>query len=247
MPTYKLTLSYDGTDFSGWQQQCNAQSIHQITKEAIEQILQDPIRLIGSGRTDAGVHALAQVAHFTHPSVREPYRLLRGINALLPPTIRVMEVEIVDDAFHAQRSAKGKIYHYHLWLDEHIDPTQRLYVWKPKRTVDVALLRQAAKEFIGTKDFTSFANKANEGSAAKNPVRTIHRIDVVEETGGVRLEFHGNGFLYKMVRNIVGAMVAAASGKLEMDEIARIFAARDRRRAPQAAGASGLFLVQVLY
>lgn len=245
MHNYKLTIAYDGTDFCGWQQQHTDTSIQETIKKALETLLRHPLRLIGSGRTDAGVHALGQVAHFHTPETLSESRFLHSINALLPPTIRILQIESVPVSFHAQYSALGKIYHYHLCLDPIVLPMKRLYSWKPFLPLNLSHLEKAASFFIGTHDFTTFTNRGSDTS--DDPIRTIHRLSLVPEEGGLRLEFEGNGFLYKMVRNITGTLVAAASNRLELATIPLLLASRDRRLAPQGAPAKGLFLAQVLY
>lgn len=241
---YKLILAYEGTDFHGWQQQDNSISIQSIVKKAIETYIREPIRLIGSGRTDAGVHALGQVAHFHTNKDLEPGKFLYSLNALLPLSIRALHLTKVPPSFHAQYSALGKIYHYHLSLDPFVLPMRRLYVWRPPLPLDTEPLKRAASLFIGTHDFTSFANV---GSVIRDPIRTLSRLDVLEEEGGLRLEFEGNGFLYKMVRNITGTLVAIGSGRLLPEDVPLLLAARNRSKAPEGAPPQGLFLVKVLY
>jgi tRNA pseudouridine38-40 synthase len=248
MHCYKLTLTYDGTHYSGWQIQPNATSVQQHVQEALAVLLHgERAAVIGSGRTDAGVHALNQVAHFKTTHEFHPNRLLLALNGLLPRDIRVKKVESVPLHFHSQYNAISKEYHYHLFLDRVMDPFRRLYCWHVMRKLDLSLLRDAAEIFIGTHDFTSFANEAGAGSAALDPIRTLYRLDVCQSGGEVRLEFEGNGFLYKMVRNIVGTLVDVASCRLALQEIISIFEAKDRRRAGCAAPPQGLFLVHVNY
>lgn len=248
MKCYKLTLTYDGTRYSGWQIQPNAPSIQQCLQEALATFLSgENIAVIGSGRTDAGVHAINQVAHFKTQHELNPNRLLLALNGLLPRDIRVKKVEIAPLTFHSQCSAIGKEYHYYLYLERVLDPFRRLYCWHVLRKLDVALLHEAATLFIGTHDFTSFANEPHAGSVAKNPVRTIYRLSICPAEGGLRLEFEGNGFLYKMVRNIVGTLIEVASHRLTIADLIAIFEAKDRRTAGRAAPPQGLFLMRVDY
>ncbi len=248
MHCYKLTIAYEGTHYSGWQIQPNASSVQQHIQEALAVILKtDKIGIIGSGRTDAGVHARAQIAHFQSEEQLNLHRLLVSLNGLLPHDIRIMQVELASSNFHSQYSAIGKEYHYHLYLNRVMNPFQRFYSWHLLRKINVDLLKQASRLFIGTHDFTSFANEAHAGTAAHDPVRTLYRLDTIEVEGGLRLEFEGDGFLYKMVRNIVGTLVDVASNKKTLEEIDRIFAAKDRRLAGMAAPPQGLFLVRVDY
>lgn len=248
MQCYKLTIAYDGTEYHGWQIQPNAPSIQEHLQEALKKVLKgDSVIVIGSGRTDAGVHALNQIAHFKTEHEISVNRLRLALNGLLPRDIRVKKVEIVSCNFHSQYDAIGKEYHYHLFLDRVLDPFRRLYCWHVLRKLNLALLPEAAALFVGEHDFTSFANEPQGGSVVKNPVRTINRLDVFPIEGGVRLEFEGNGFLYKMVRNIVGALVEVSSLRLALSDIPAIFEAKDRRSAPRAAPPQGLFLVKVYY
>lgn len=248
MHGYKLTIVYDGTRYSGWQVQPNAPSIQQCLQEALTAILSgQQVIVIGSGRTDAGVHALGQIAHFRVVHHFDLYRLLWSLNGLLPSDIRVKKIEEVPLHFHAQYSATSKEYHYHLCVDRIMDPFRRLYCWHVLRKLNISLLKEAAALFLGTHDFTSFANEAHAGSVARNPIRTLYRLDVCPMEEEVRLEFEGNGFLYKMVRNIVGTLIEVASQRLALKDILAIFESKDRRCASPAAPPQGLFLVRVNY
>lgn len=242
-----MVIAYDGTEYSGWQIQDNAASIQSILEDNIKIILRSPVRVIGSGRTDAGVHALGQVAHFFSPMPLDYFKFLRSLNGLLPKAIRVRSIEAVSEDFHAQYKAVGKIYHYRFTLDKVQNPFDRLYQLHVYEPIDLDILREAAKCFIGTHDFTSFANEAHMGSASKDPVRTVTRIDLVQEPFGWRLEFEGDGFLYKMVRNITGVLLEVASGKRKVEDIPLILQAKDRKVAGKAVLPHGLFLVEVKY
>lgn len=244
---YKLILAYDGTNYSGWQVQHNATSIQALVHDAIKTIVREDIVLIGSGRTDAGVHAMGQVAHFKTSVELDLYRFLGSLNGLLPRDIRVMNIASVPPNFHAQRSAISKTYYYHLYLDPVQDPFRRLYSLHVQKKLDIDLLKEAAQHFVGKHDFSSFANEAHLGSASRDAVRHIYRLDIVREPGGVRLEFQGDGFLYKMVRNIVGTLLEVTSGKRKIEEIREILAARNRTKAGPAAPPHGLFLMHVEY
>ncbi len=244
---HKLIISYDGTKYSGWQVQNNATAIQPIIEQKLSLFLGEGVKLIGSGRTDAGVHAIGQAAHFKSTERVDTHKLLRSLNGMLSPDIRVRSCSPVPLNFHAQYSAKGKIYHYHLYLDEVMDPFRRLYCWHVRGRFDIESLKKGAQHLIGTQDFTSFANESDEGSASKDPVRTLKRVDIIKEPGGLRLEFEGDGFLYKMVRNMTGTLVEAARGKREPDSIAEILKTKDRRQAGPAAPPQGLFLIYVEY
>ncbi|MCB1180663.1 MAG: tRNA pseudouridine(38-40) synthase TruA [Chlamydiia bacterium] len=241
---YKIEIAYDGTDFSGWQLQPNAISIQGLLEKCAQQILSQHIRIIGSGRTDAGAHALGQIAHFDGKLTMGPERFQAGLNALLPKTIRILKVETTTDDFHAQYSAHSKIYHYRISSEPCDNPFTRRYTYRPRTPIDVDQLQKAIPLFIGTHDFTTFANV---GGKVKNRVRTLFRIDLLKEERVLCLAFEGNGFLYKMVRNIVGTLLEVASGKLALEEIPKLFKAKDRRAAPKGAPACGLTLIRINY
>jgi len=247
MNKYKLTIAYDGTAYSGWQIQPNAVSIQELLEKALSTILRTPTAVASSGRTDAGVHARGQVAHFIYEGTLDLFRLQLSLNGLLPPDIRILSIETAAPDFHARYSAISKEYHYHLHLDRTTDPFKRLYAYHDYSPLDLDKMKIAASCFVGTHDFTTFANEGSKGSAAKNPIRTITRLELCREPGGVRLEFEGNGFLYKMVRNITGTLLDVARGKIEPESIPQLFEARDRTIASPAAPARGLFLMKVNY
>ncbi len=247
MHTYKLTIAYDGTHYSGWQIQDNALAIQSLIEEALKILFKHPIFLVGAGRTDAGVHAHGQVAHFQSDKDVDLKRLQASLNGLLPPDIRILQVELAARDFHARYSALSKEYHYYLHLDLVQNPLTRLYRYHVLHRLNVQLLKEGARLFVGTHDFTSFTNQASQGCAAKNGVRTIFRLDVCQEAGGLRLEFEGNGFLYKMVRNITGTLIDIGCGKISLHEIPDIFAAKNRCFSGRIAPAHGLFLKKVNY
>jgi tRNA pseudouridine38-40 synthase len=228
--------------------QPNGVSVQQKIQEALKVLMKEDTPVTASGRTDAGVHAYGQTAHFSCKGIDDEYRFLISVNGILPNDIKVHDVEEVGEDFHARYGAKGKTYRYNLCISPFPNPFQRRVSCHVRQKVDMRLLREASKLFVGTHDFTSFANEAHRGRAAKNAVRTISRLDVIEgDLGMVSLEFEGNGFLYKMVRNIVGTLLEVAIQKRPITEIAEVFAAKDRRRAGKAASAHGLFLVKVHY
>jgi tRNA pseudouridine38-40 synthase len=244
---FKITLSYDGTNYCGWQVQPNGVSIQELLQQKLEILLKHKPSVIGAGRTDAGVHALGQVAHFQHHQELNLFKLQGSLNGLLPTDIRVRKIEPVSEDFHARYNAINKEYHYQLNLGTVQDPFARLYSWHIAEKLDLELLKECAQLFVGTHDFSSFANEPATGAVAKNPIRTIKRIDLIMERYGARLEFEGASFLYKMVRNLTGTIIEVARGKRALDEIHEILAAKDRRRAGNAAPAHGLFLMRVDY
>lgn len=240
----KLTIAYDGTRYGGWQIQPNAPSIQDHIQKELATLLKEPVLVIGSGRTDAGVHALGQVAHFVAPTTLNLYRLQHSLNALLPQDIRIKKMEIAPEDFHSRFSAKSKIYHYYLHLNPVKNPFTKLYSLYVPYKVDLSLLKLGTEHFIGTHNFMSFTNEVRDD---QDCVRTIYRLDMVQTDDGVRLEFEGDGFLYKMVRNIVGTLLDVARKKITPDAIKTILAAQDRKMGCSAVPPQGLFLVEVFY
>ncbi len=244
---YKMTIAYDGKNYCGWQVQNTGISIQSIIQAALATALRHHTGLSGSGRTDAGVHARGQVAHFDTPVPVIPSKLRFSLNSLLPPDIRILTLEQVPSTFHSRFGAKQKTYHYHL----HLDPVADSILYPYRHHVHGQINRDKLKEgialFLGTHDFTSFANDASKGSAANDPVRTLLKFDIVDQPGGIRLELTGDGFLYKMVRNIVGTLLEVAREKIPVSQITTILEAKDRRVAGPAAPPQGLFLMHVEY
>ena len=196
MKKYKLTIAYDGTNFGGWQIQPNAESIQEHLQETLTTILREEIHVTGSGRTDAGVHALGQIAHFKTTQEIDPRRIQYSLNGLLPTTIRIRTLEQAPDDFHARFSAKRKIYHYHLHTSRTQSPFHRLYRTHIRHKLNLDTLNLATNHLTGTHDFTSFANNCG---IKINPVKTLYSLNIASEPEGLRLEFEGSGFLYKML------------------------------------------------
>lgn len=242
-----MLISYDGSNYGGWQVQPNSVSIQSLIENALSIALKEPISTVGSSRTDAGVHAIGQSAHFETNTPFTAYKLQHSLNGILPKDVRILKIYPVSEDFHARHSATGKTYHYHLHLESVLDPFTHLYSWHVPYQFNLSFLKDAIPLFIGTKDFTAFANESHKGAAAKNGIRTLERIDVVEELHGIRLEFEGTGFLYKMVRNITGTLVDIALGRLAKEEVPSIFISKNRKKAGRAAPARGLFLIKVHY
>jgi len=246
-----MIIAYDGTEYGGWQIQNNSTTIQALIQDALHTVLRKSLSVIASGRTDAGVHALKQVAHFKCSDELNISKTLLSLNALLPKDIRILSLESAPPSFHARFGAHSKIYHYYLYLDPVLDPFLRRYTYRPAHTIDLSLLKEAMHYFVGTHDFTSFANVKEIGS---NNERTIHRLELLEQGPWgqnsdkvVCLSFEGSGFLYKMVRNIVGTLLDICATKLCMSDIPKLFAARDRRAAGRAAPPQALFLIEVNY
>jgi tRNA pseudouridine38-40 synthase len=244
----KLIVSYDGASFSGWQSQANRNTIQDHLEQAFLRICSEPVRVHGAGRTDAGVHALAQCAHVELPSRRyAPDRWISALNGLLPPAIRVMRCRFVSDAFHARFSAKGKTYRYRVWNAGVLPPFETGRAWHVINDLDFGSMTIAASEFCGEHDFASFS--ANRGTPETNTVRSIRSVRVRRAGPCISIEFDGNGFLYKMVRMMAGTLVRVGLNQSIPREIS------SRLRSPRkvilrgrmAAPADGLFLVRVRY
>lgn len=245
---YKLVIAYDGTAYGGWQIQPNALTIQEVIQNGIQILLREKIAIIGSGRTDAGVHARAQVAHFRYAEEINPRRFVYSLNALLPHDIRIKSIEEVPLSFHAQYSVKEKSYRYFFCLDSVEDPFRRLYALHSHEKIDFSLLKENLPLLLGKQDFTSFANEGQSGSAAINPVRILTQAELKwENEHFCYLEFTANGFLYKMVRNMVGTLLEIGSGKRPSGDVSRILKSKDRKQAGQAAPAHPLFLWNVAY
>lgn len=234
---YLLTIAYDGTDYSGWQIQPNGISIQALIQKALSKILQEPIWITGSGRTDAGVHADDQKAHFETEKEIDVSKVQFSLNQLLPKAIRILALE--KSALHARYSACGKLYTYKIHNAPHLNPLTRRYTAHIRIPLDREKMRDAAAQLVGTHNFKTFTN---HGTQVKDHVRTIYSIDIDDD---LTFRFHGNGFLYKMVRNLMGVLIAVGSGK-EID-IPALLQGEDRRLAPPPAPACGLTLTKVFY
>jgi tRNA pseudouridine38-40 synthase len=242
----KLIIAYDGAPFAGWQSQSHRNTVQDYVECAFERVLGKPARVHGAGRTDAGVHALAQCAHVELPNDRlSAVRWTEALNALLPPTIRVLRCQYVSNDFHARLSAKGKTYRYRIWLAPVLPPFEYRRTWHIARPLDLKILKRAAKPFVGTHDFAGFA--ANRGKPEKSTTRTIYSVHVRQEGPCLTVEFAGDGFLYKMVRLIVGSLAKCALGKTPIKDITARLDSGQVVPARFAAPAEGLFLVRVRY
>ncbi len=242
----KLVVSYDGASFAGWQSQSHRNTIQDHLERAFEGIAGRTVRVHGAGRTDAGVHALAQCAHVDLANKILPHaRWTEALNALLPPAIRVMRCQYVSNYFHARLSAKGKIYRYRIWSAPILPPFEYGRAWHVPHSLDLKLLKLAAKHFVGTHDFAGFA--ANRGKPEESTIRTIHSVRVRQKGPCATIEFDGDGFLYKMVRLIVGSLVKCALGKTCIDDVVARLDSDQTAAARFAAPAEGLFLVRVRY
>jgi tRNA pseudouridine38-40 synthase len=248
MRTLKLTLAYDGTNYVGWQRQENGVSIQQQLEEAFSPIVGRDGRgptVVGAGRTDAGVHALGQVASVTADIALDPAAVGRALNVRLPLDIRVLAVEEARPGFHAQFHATGKSYRYRIATSAVVSPFDRWFVWHAPEPRDVAAMRAAAALLIGRHDFASFQAR---GASVADTVRRLDRLEISEAAAGeVTVDVAGDGFLRHMVRIIVGTLADVGSGLRDSASMRAILAARDRRAAGPTAPATGLTLMDVRY
>lgn len=248
--TFRLTVGYDGTNYAGWQVQSNQPTIQSHLERAVEKLTGTHSTITGSGRTDAGVHALAQIASFSSTIWRDSAEAFgRAINTKIPEDISVYQCEEMPPSFHALRHATGKRYRYCLQAGGVRDPFENRYCWHCHSRLDVELMRQAAAIIVGTHDFKCFQAK---GSDRKTTIRTVRELTISEEQGrGERkrlvIEIEGNGFLYNMVRNIVGSLIDVGRGRKPPQWIGELIEGRNRDLAGQTAPPQGLFLVHVDY
>jgi tRNA pseudouridine38-40 synthase len=264
MRNVRLTLCYEGTDFAGWQRQPGKRTVQEVVELALAQLLGERVRLLAGGRTDAGVHALGQVANFRTHSNRSPEILFRALNATLPPDVRVLQVDEVPLAFHATYDARQKLYRYVFHDGSVTYPWLRRFVAQARQRLDVEPMSEGARWLCGTHDFSSFETF---GAQRASSVRTIRRLAVFRSRYGllwerepldektearadgdfVYLEVMADGFLYNMVRAIAGTLYNVGRGFWPPSVVREILEAKDRRRAGPTAPACGLYLVKVWY
>jgi tRNA pseudouridine38-40 synthase len=240
----KILLEYDGTNYHGWQRQKNALTIQEVVEKAIFKITGEKVKVIGAGRTDAGVHARGQVANF-HTNCRIPVeRLPYAINSHLPEDIAVKGAQVVSDDFHARYSAKSKVYSYTIYNAPFPSPLMRRYSYFYPHIIDVEAMREAAKAFVGVHDFAAFRAS---GYSVKSSVRNIMRLEVRKASNAITIEIEADGFLYNMVRIIAGTLLEVGSGKRAPEEIPLVISSRKRERAGITLPAHGLCLEKVVY
>lgn len=244
----KLTIAYDGTHYAGWQIQKTGMGVQQKVEEALAKLFPSVTRIHSSSRTDTGVHALGMVAHVDIPAseFKMPVaKVALAVNSQLPPDIRVVEAKKCKADFHARFSARGKQYRYYVWNHTAMNPLLRHQAWQVTRKVDLKLMRDAAKLFVGKHDFRSFT--ANRGDVLEDSVRTLTRCEIKRSGPLLTFIIEGDGFLYKMCRSIVGTIIQVGLGRFPVEEIRNMFAQKDRRVAGVTAPAHGLVLWKVFY
>lgn len=254
MPNIRLEIEYDGTAYAGWQVQNSPQSvvrspqrktIQETIEKTLRKILQEKVRLIASGRTDAGVHAQAQVANFHTVSGIPAQKLRKALNALLPEDISISKAEEVHPDFHSRFSAKSKVYCYSILNRAYPSALLRDRAYFYAHPLDLELMRRETKVLMGRHDFSAFCAGA---SCAKAKVRTIKKISLKKKSGGlIELEIEADGFLYNMVRNIAGTLIEIGRGRFKKGALDKILRSRDRKTAGPTAPPEGLYLVKVKY
>ena len=241
---FKLVIEYDGSDYCGWQRQPDQTSIQAALEGVLQHMTREPITLHGSGRTDAGVHALGQTAHFKCRTRLSPEDLQKGMNRLLPGDIAVRSCESVPLDFHARFSSRWKHYRYRICNQPVKQAVGRQYAWQIFRPLDIAAMEQATRHIVGRHDFKSFESS---GSPRAQTIRNVMEASWRRKNDHLEFDIRADGFLRYMVRNIVGTLVAVGMGKLEAGDVPALIEATDRRLAPATAPPHGLFLIQVAY
>lgn len=241
---YKVTVQYNGAGYAGWQKQPGLATIQQAIETALEKIHQRPVSIQGSGRTDAKVHALGQVFHFDSDLNIDVESWRRALNANVSKGIRIVQVESAQDDFHARYDATQK--HYRYWLEMGaFNVFQEDTVFQLNQALDIPLMQQASRIFVGTHDFTSFC--ANSLDELPDQVRTIYGLEILSDGQKVQIDVFGNGFMRYMVRMIVGALVKVGLGKLSVNELRGILLAKDKQAGSFNIDGCGLYLVDVIY
>ena len=244
LPRWRCVVAYDGGSFDGWQSQPSGNAIQDVIERRLATVLKTEVRIHGSGRTDAGVHALGQVFHFDAPWTHGADKLRAAVQAGLPDSIQLRSVRRAKADFHARFSARGKTYRYELFLGR-ADPFATRYCWSFERPLDWAAMGEAAALLRGEHDFKAFA--AEGGVERESTVRHLRRLDIVRRGRRVRLVFEADGFLYKMVRSLTGTLVNVGLGKLAPRDVAALLKSAKRTPQVQTAPPQGLFLVRVEY
>lgn len=249
MHYFKLTIAYDGTDFHGWQMQANKPTIQGEIVAVLRRLTQENVQLHGSGRTDAGVHALGQVGSFRTQSALSAGEFQRALNALLPPAIRIVSAEETGPDFSARWSAKGKVYRYRLYRGKVVPPMLWRYVLHYPFPLDEEAMKEAAAKFVGVHDFTSFAAStgSEDDDKERNMEREIYSTELKRTDDGEELWFtvHGRSFLRYMVRKMVGTLLEVGRGKLSPADIETLYELKDRSKSGPTVPPQGLFMVRV--
>ncbi|MCP5003384.1 MAG: tRNA pseudouridine(38-40) synthase TruA [Planctomycetes bacterium] len=247
MNNIKLVIEYDGTNYAGWQKQKNDVTVQETLKQAIESVVKEEIRLLGAGRTDSGVHALGQVANFETNSTIPVTRLAQAVNFHLPRDIAVRSARRVARGFHSQYSAKSKIYRYTILNHPVRSAVNRNFCYQYCVPLNIEKIHHASELIVGSHDFGSFKSKSRSEKRGKSAVRTVKMLDVLRRGRYVLFTIEADGFLYKMVRAIVGTLIEVGRGKISLEEFDRIVKAENRSCAGVSVPARGLCLMRVKY
>ena len=241
---YKLTIQYDGGRYKGWQRLTSENTVQGKIEQVLSEMLEKHIEINGCSRTDAGVHAYAQIANFKANEKLHPQEVKRYLNRYLPQDISVTDVEVVPDAFHARLHAKEKTYLYQVWNEAYGNPFLRRYSMHVMSKLNIDDMRKAAKHFIGTHDFTAFSNAK---SKSKTMNREIYSIDIIQDGGLVSMRIRGDGFLHNMVRRIAGVLIDVGIGEINPDTVPEIIQSKQRSDVGVTAEACGLILEKIQY
>ena len=245
MRRFKITISYDGTNYAGWQVQPNDITVQEKIEAAVRQITTKKVKVHGSGRTDQGVHAKKQVAHFDLDKKITVHALHKGLNAVLPQDIRIMDLKVVPSTFHARYSVVKKEYRYFIWNSEVMPPFDSKYKMHIRSSLDIKAMQKAAGYLVGCHDFSSFT--ANSRKELDDPVRRLFELKVVKRGSDVVITAIGEGFLYKMVRSLTGFLIKVGKGTAKPSDARKILKCALRTAKVPTAPAHGLFLWNVKY
>lgn len=240
---YLAIVSYDGTNYVGWQIQPNGDSIEEEIEKVLSKILNTPTKIYGSGRTDAGVHALGQTFHFEAKEITDLGKFTYSINSLLPKDIFIKNIKEVDDSFHARYLVKRKEYKYLINAGEY-NPFEKDHIYQLLRPLDISLMKEGLKLFIGEHNFQNFTSKEEDES---NFVRTIYEASIKEENNIITIDFIGSGFMRYMVRNLVGSLIEVGLHRLSIEELKMMMDTKERKVCQYKAPSNGLYLVEVKY
>jgi len=243
MNNYKMIIQYDGGRYRGWQRLGNGDSsIQGKIENVLTEMAGDEVQIIGCSRTDAGVHAMEQIANFKIKTSMSELQIKAYLNKYLPNDISVLHLETVPDRFHARYNAKDKTYLYKIWNEEHTNPFMRKYSMHVDQKLDISKMKEAASHFLGSHDFTAYSNAK---SKKKSMVREIYAISIEKENGFLHIRVRGDGFLYNMVRKIVGTLIEVGLNTIKPDQIPAIIESKERVQTGLMAEAAGLYLEKV--
>ncbi|MEH6947087.1 tRNA pseudouridine(38-40) synthase TruA [Bacillus sp. JJ634] len=243
MNNYKMTIQYDGGRYKGWQRLGNSDNtIQGKIENVLTELVGENVEIIGCSRTDAGVHALAQIANFKTDKNLTESEVMNYLNRYLPQDISVVEVTLVPERFHARYNAKDKTYLYKIWNEHYTHPFMRKYSMHVEQELDIARMRRACQYFIGKHDFTAFSNAK---SKKKSMVREIYSINIEETDRFIQIRVRGDGFLYNMVRKIVGTLIEVGLGEIDAENIPSILDSKERIQTGRMADAAGLYLEKI--